>query len=314
MSKPKVKLSLSFTSPERGSSESPFSHIHQIQYDPLSSQIIEELKDKSFNAIIFDFDGTLTKYHSHRANNRDNLGYSGDWFSNDILLRQILEKATQSGIKIYITSKQHEDFITKILQEHGLDQYFSEIHGATTDKADAILSIASKDTLQKALYFDDVPENIDHDKIKIIKGLLQELKSEKPLRASQDIDGEAGLSFEKWQKTLSCIRTNDYDISVSAAYIPAMSLPPLDLLAMSPLPSREEQEYEENLFTERRASTSRANMFSLPPSPSVGIESSQRKESGSLFVSRLHEATSDSEASPAKRLKQNHSTETIGRE
>lgn len=197
----------------------PIIYPHEEEYDTLSSHIINELKSKGFNKVIFDFDETLTKYHSYRAENRAKLKLSENWFANHKLLKRILDEGKSQEINFYIVSKQDADIITDILRENGLlnnetnQPYFTEIDGADKVKKQSILNILSQEDTQKALYFDDDPEHIEHDKLKIVYGLLKTLAPKEPAHASRDLDGEAGMDYKKWQTTLECLQNNEYNLN-----------------------------------------------------------------------------------------------------
>ena len=168
MSKP--HLIQSYTSPQKGFVESDSSSTRN--YDQLSTQIVDQLKDKNFDTIIFDFDGTLTKHHSQREENRSKLGLSNHWFADIVILKQILEKGNEAGITFYITSKQDKKTIEDILENNELKNYFRDIFGKEIPKELAISQIALREDNKNILYFDDNLETTSSPKIASIKGLL----------------------------------------------------------------------------------------------------------------------------------------------
>lgn len=222
-----------FTSPERGYIEVPTQDTHKAHKDHLSTQIVMQLERDNFDTIIFDFDGTLTKYHSHRSDNRSRLGNDGNWFADKDLLEQILVKGNYQGISFYIASKQGKTVIENILQAHNLDHLFTNIFGSGIEKETAISQISEQEENKKILYFDDDPEKINPEKITIIRGLLQRLPSSPSARPSESIEGEAGLDYDKWQETLSCLRTHTYDIRKRSA-TPDIDFPSLSILTSPP--------------------------------------------------------------------------------
>lgn len=212
-----------FTNPESDSAN--FKNTDDEDYESLSSSIVENLVSNEFNTVIFDFDGTLTKFHSAREDNFKILRYSGDWFADKTLLEKILEKGVSQEIRFYIASKQSSEVLHGILQAHNLEQYFTEIHGRDSNnfhKNEVIDIIGSSDLTTKALYLDDDPEEITSDKITQITDLLTSLSPSKPSiknnrkRDRKDIDGEAGLSFEKWQQVLFCLQEKNFCIHLES--------------------------------------------------------------------------------------------------
>ena len=201
----------------------PTSSIVTTEYDLLSDEIMTHLKERDFDTIIFDFDGTLTKSHTARASKRDIETFS-DWFADEMILEQILRKGCANNIKFYIASNQRQGVIETILAQHDLAQYFTEIRGNTSgipQKEIAIDEIAQNPENHKVLYLDDDPETISSTKVTLIRGLLTTLEvRENPKK--RDINGEAGLTFEKWGKIKDCLQQDKYNIDT-----PSISKPRL---------------------------------------------------------------------------------------
>jgi hypothetical protein len=221
-------LSTPPSTPEFKNTESDsvnFKNADKEGYEDFSSSIVENLISNEFNTVIFDFDGTLTKFHSAREDNLKILGYGGDWFADKAILEKILEKGISKEIRFYIASKQSSEVLHGILQAHNLEQYFTEIHGHDSNnfhKNEVIDMIAFNDLTTKALYLDDDPETVTNNKIVQINDLLPSISASKPSikesrkRGSEDVEREAGLSFKKWQQVLSCLREKNFEISLES--------------------------------------------------------------------------------------------------
>ncbi len=190
------------------------SSITSDNYDILSDEIIANLRDREFDTIIFDFDGTLTKSHTARAT-KSEIGTLSNWLADEMILERILRKGRENGIKFYIASNQRPEVIETILEQHNLLEYFTKIHGNTSgfpQKEIALDEIAQNPENQKILYLDDDPEIISSSKVTFIRGLLKTLDArENPKK--RDINGEAGLTFEKWGQIKDCLQRDDYDLN-----------------------------------------------------------------------------------------------------
>jgi len=184
-------------------------------YEIVSNAVIENLNEKGFNAVIFDFDGTLTK--SHTAREGAVLDASRDWFADKTILEKILQKGFSSGIKFYIASNQRQEIVESILEENELKDYFTEIHSSGVrfiEKSAVIDAIAQNIEHNRVLYLDDDAEQFRSEKITTITDLLTPLSHRENSR-KRDINGEAGLTLEKWQQVLTCLQTENYAIKTT---------------------------------------------------------------------------------------------------
>lgn len=183
-----------------------------FDYAGLANEIVANLKIQEFDTMIFDFDGTLTKSHTARVTPRE-IDASKSWFADKEILEEILKKGCEQGIRFLIASHQAQEIIERILKHHNLKDFFDVIHGAGRDsltKSEFINRIAEDESRKKILYLDDDPEEIIIKKITMITGLLPTLSPTR--RARRDIDGEAGLTLEKWQQVSTCLQTGNYKI------------------------------------------------------------------------------------------------------
>lgn len=200
---------------------SEFAERTETEYQTLADEVISKLKDRKFDTIIFDFDGTLTKRHTARVSSED-FNPSDDWFADKKILKEILEKGRNNGIKFYITSNQSQKIIEDILEAHELQDYFDEVLGQSSVaklKSSNIETIAQIESNTKILYLDDDAEDIENEKITTIKGLLPMLSSKEDLRRpnKKDVNGEAGITFEKWQTIATCLETEKYRVGSTSS-------------------------------------------------------------------------------------------------
>jgi hypothetical protein len=177
----------------------------------LAKVTIENLLCKNFDSLIFDFDGTLTKRHTIRQSSFTEEVAARDWFADKELLEKILEEGKNQGIKFYIASKQTVEILRMVLRAHNLEGYFTEIHGGNEDKEIAIRDIAARHT--KVLYLDDDAENVrDLKNVTLVHGLLEKLSPFNKM-IGRDLEGGAGLDFEKWEKVLDCLERDMYNLT-----------------------------------------------------------------------------------------------------
>lgn len=177
----------------------------------LAKVIIANLRGKDFDSLIFDFDGTLTKRHTIRQSSFTDEVAAHDWFADKELLEKILEEGKSQGIKFYIASKQTVEILGMILRAHNLEGYFTEIYGSNEVKKSAIQGIAAKH--QKVLYLDDDAENVsDLRNVTLVRGLLEKL-SPVDRMIGRDLEGDAGLDFEKWEKVSDCLERDTYNLT-----------------------------------------------------------------------------------------------------
>lgn len=98
-----------------------------------------------------------------------------------------------------------------VLRAHNLEVYFTEIHGSNEDKENAIRDIAARHN--KVLYLDDDAENVrDLKNVILVHGLLEKLSPFNKM-IGRDLEGGAGLDFEKWEKVLDCLERDIYNLT-----------------------------------------------------------------------------------------------------
>ena len=197
---------------------------NEQSYKDLATRIVFGFYKEGFNAVIFDFDGTLTKYHTARKRSQEID--QEDWFADKEILKKILEEGFNGGIKFYIASKQSPEIIEVILGSNDLSKYFCGVYGegfGTKTKLDFINEIAGDSNNKKILYFDDDPELevIGNEKITFIEGLLETLDAKEPAvirKKTTDIDGDAGLKFEKWQQVATYLENQNYKVGYKPSF------------------------------------------------------------------------------------------------
>lgn len=190
----------------------PYSQkIDYQEYENLAKSIIEKLRFRGFDSVIFDFDGTLTKCHTARQSSFTDELAAENWFAEKELLETILEKGKSEEIEFYIASRQTEEILRMILRAHNLEGYFTEIHGSSENKEIAIKGIAAKH--QKVLYLDDYAEDVsDLSNVTLVRGLLEKL-SHSDKMIGEDLEGKAGLDYGKWKKLLDCLVRDIYNLT-----------------------------------------------------------------------------------------------------
>lgn len=80
------------------------------------------LKDK---IICFDFDNTLTYYHSG-----GNPSIEKNYFLNIEKVKEYLQSLKDNGCKIYIVTRGVREKVVEYLKHHMMDKYFKDVYGA----------------------------------------------------------------------------------------------------------------------------------------------------------------------------------------
>lgn len=139
----------------------------------IGKQFIDSLTDKNLTFVIFDFDGTLTKFHT--ANYRF-LADKGDpyykngpedkgWFGDFNLIREIMNYGLEQGVSFYICSKQRTETIKHIFEAQD-QELFQKIQNnilgseEEEDKKNNITRISRENPEKKILFIDDDPSQI----------------------------------------------------------------------------------------------------------------------------------------------------------